>query len=422
MRRSSRENRAALYMRLSKDDERTKESQSISTQRKMLRSYALENGFEIAGEYADDGYSGTTFDRPKFSEMIGDIEKGLIDIVIVKDLSRLGRDYIKSGYYTDIYFPENGIRFIAVNDGLDSKYEDNDIAPFKNVINELYARDISRKIRSALKTKMKDGAYIGSFAPYGYKKSNDNKNRLLIDAPAAENVREIFTLAAQNISPSEIADTLNRRKVSTPSKYCGRTLYTSRGEWTSSMVCSILKNTVYLGHTSQGKTRKSSHKSRRQFYVNKSEWIVVENTHEAIIPKELFKKVQKRAPSRNIKLDKTFSNAFSGIAKCGDCGRNMSVTSSGSGRYLVCSGYKMKGKKECESHAIRYDTLNEAVRRDMCALGLINKDEPLIKKVLEKYIENIEICHAEKSCENTTSKTQRIKIKYRLNRDKYSRM
>jgi len=367
---------AALYMRLSKEDG-AKESQSISTQRRMLKRYASENGFHVIKEYIDDGYSGTNFDRPAFLSMINDIESKVINTVIVKDLSRLGRDYIKSGYYTDVYFPHKRVRLISINDGFDSMQKEDDIIPFKNVINELYARDISRKIRSALKTKMHDGAYIGSFAPYGYRKSPTDKNKLIIDEETSKTVKAIFNLKREGISVSDIADILNKNSIPSPAAYKG---ISSQNKWTASSIYSILRNPVYLGHTVQGKTRKASHKSKSQLYVPKEEWICVKDTHEAIISYELFH--SDKSPNDNI---------FSGKIHCGTCGKKMSITRSGNIIYFVCSSYKAHGKQVCESHLIRYDEIIDKVKSDMVSKGLLKTDDQLTKTDIEKYIADIEI-------------------------------
>ena len=236
---SNRKNyRAGLYMRLSKDDG-VGESSSITTQRKILRAYAEEHGFSVYDEYMDDGWSGTNFERPEFKRMISDIEAGHINLVLTKDLSRLGRDYITAGQYTEIYFPSKGVRYIAINDGYDSDSPYTDIAPFKNVINEMYARDTSRKIRSAFSAKMQGGSYIGNFAPYGYQKDPGDKNHLVPDPVTAPIVQRLFRLAEAGTGLSEIARLLNGEGVVTPAVYRCMTHpylkmedYTKRREWT----------------------------------------------------------------------------------------------------------------------------------------------------------------------------------------------
>ena len=366
---------AALYMRLSKDDDGVSESASIGTQRKMLRSYAEENGFLIHDEYIDDGFSGTNFNRPSFQRMLVDIESGYINMVITKDLSRLGREYIATGQYTEIYFPEHNVRYIAINDGYDSLNQYNDIAPFKHVINEMYARDTSKKIRSAFATKMKEGSFIGNFAPYGYQKDPVNKNHLIVDYEVAPVVQELFHMAESGFRPSEIADCLNTRGILTPAMYrCIKhpyldlENYSQRQEWTSSMVCKILKNIVYLGHMAQGKTTKVSFKSQVTLSKPSEEWYIVKDTHEPLISQETYDIVRSRSVSRKITPKNQFQNIFSGIAKCMDCKRNMSSTGTrkkGSIYNLVCGGYKLYGSKECTNHFIDYEVLYDVVLREL---------------------------------------------------------
>lgn len=363
--------KAALYMRLSKDDDGTSESASITTQRKMLRSYAADQGFQVFDEYVDDGWSGTNFDRPDFKRMIADIEAGKVNLVLTKDLSRLGRDYITAGQYTEIYFPSKGVRYIAINDGYDSDSPYTDIAPFKNVINEMYARDTSKKIRSAFTTKMRDGAYIAAFAPYGYQKDPADKNHLVVDTQSGKIVKQIFRLAANGALPIEIARTLNAQGTPSPAVYRCMThegldvnQYSQRQEWTSATITKMLRNVVYLGHTAQGKTTKVSFKSHLTVSNPRAEWIVIENTHEALVDAETFDLVRRRSASRTCGKKGAFYNLFSGIAKCADCGKNMSATGTrkkGSPANLICGGYKLYGADQCSNHFIDYNVLYEIV-------------------------------------------------------------
>lgn len=363
--------KAALYMRLSRDDDGAAESVSITTQRKMLRSYAADNGYLVFDEYVDDGWSGTNFDRPDFKRMIADIEAKKINLVITKDLSRLGRDYITTGQYTEIYFPSKGVRYIAINDGYDSDSPYTDIAPFKNVINEMYARDTSKKIRSAFTTKMRDGAYIAAFAPYGYQKDPADKNHLVVDTQSGEIVKQIFRLAANGALPIEIARTLNAQGTPSPAVHRCMThegldvnQYSQRQEWTSATITKMLRNVVYLGHTAQGKTTRVSFKSHLTVSNPRDEWIVVENTHEALVDAETFDLVRRRSASRTCGKKGAFYNLFSGIAKCADCGKNMSATGTrkkGSPANLTCGGYKLYGADECSNHFIDYNVLYEIV-------------------------------------------------------------
>lgn len=364
--------KAALYMRLSKDDG-AGESASITTQRKMLRCYAAEKGYAVYDEYVDDGWSGTNFDRPGFLRMIADIEAKRVNLVITKDLSRLGRDYITAGQYTEIYFPSKGVRYIAINDGYDSDSPYTDIAPFKNVINEMYARDTSKKIRSAFHTRMREGAFIGAFAPYGYRKDPEDKHRLLIDERAGEVVREMFRLARDGKLPIEIARQFNGRNIPSPAVYRSMNRpelqeRTERREWTSATVTKMLRNVVYLGHTAQGKTTKVSFKSHLTVNNPREDWILVKNTHEPLVDEETFDIVRRRSASRTCEKTGGFSNIFSGLAKCADCGHNMSTTGTrkkGAKANLTCGGYKLHGSDACSNHFIDYDVLSGIVRESL---------------------------------------------------------
>lgn len=378
---------AALYMRLSKDDEGSGESSSITNQRNLLAAYAKEHGYLIYDDYVDDGFSGTNFNRPAFKRMIQDIEDKKINLILTKDLSRLGRDYIQTGEYTEVYFPSKKVRYIAVNDGFDSESQYTDIAPFKNVVNEMYARDTSKKIRSAFSVKMRNGSYIGNFAPYGYRKDPNDKNHLIPDESSAEVVRKIFTLAAEGTKPAEIARILNSRNILTPALYrcsvhpqlCADN-YAQRKEWTAATITKLLRNIVYLGHMAQGKTTKVSFKSKLTLRNTRQDWIVVENTHEPIVSGELFEMAQKRMKSRTCEKKGQFCNIFSGIAKCAHCGRNMSAVGTrrkGSPANLACGGYKLYGSKECSNHFIDYNVLYNIVLqevRDQAKLTPMERD------------------------------------------------
>lgn len=386
---------AALYMRLSKDDDRTLESASISTQRKMLRAYAREHGYEVFGEYIDDGYSGTNFNRPEWERLLKDIEAKQVNLIIIKDLSRLGRDYIMTGQLTELYFPSKKVRCIAINDGYDSDCPYNDIAPFKNMVNEMYARDTSKKIRSAFQTKIKEGAFIGNFAPYGYIKDPNDKNHLIIDPVTAPVVREIFLRAENGESPFKIAKGLNERKVETPLQYRIMTHpHLKKDEaskaplWTSGTICKMLSNEVYLGHIVQGKTMKLSFKSHMTLSQPRNEWIVVKNKHEAIVNQEIYDHVSKRSIPRKKHEKSEFHNIFSGLVICKDCQRKMSVTGNHkrtNSHELVCSGYKQFGKKTCTSHKISYETLYEVVSEEIKRLlDLTEKRQEELFNALKK--------------------------------------
>ena len=355
---------AGLYLRLSRDDDKLGESASISTQRRMLAAYAKEHGYLVYAEYVDDGYSGTSFDRPGFQRMIRDIESKKINMVITKDLSRLGRDYITAGQYTELYFPSKGVRYIAVNDGYDSDSPYNDLAPFQHVINEMYARDASKKIRSALQSKIAAGCFIGNFAPYGYQKDPENKNHLLVDPSTAQVVQYIFQQAELGFRPADIARELNRRGVPCPALHRCQTHpgldaanYSRRLEWTPSTIGKMLRNICYLGHMAQGKTSKLSFKAHATIEKPREDWVVVEHTHEPLVSREAFDLAGQRMASRTKRPAGGFHNIFSGIAKCADCGPNMSITSAHGVYRLACGAYKLRGTAGCTNHFIDYETL-----------------------------------------------------------------
>ena len=370
------EPRAALYLRLSRDDEGAGESASIVSQRDLLRAYADAHGYAVAGEYVDDGYSGTSFDRPAFQRMLRDIEAGRLDLVLTKDLSRLGRDYIRAGEYTELYFPAHRVRYIAVNDGYDSENgQSAEFAPFRHVVNELYARDASKKIRTAFAARMLNGRYIGHYAPYGYRKDPADKNHLLPDEGAAPTVREIFARAADGARPADIARGLDARGVPPPAAYRamntpGLTPPAPDARWQAATIGKLLRNPVYLGHLAQGKTRKVSFKSKTTVRNPREDWVVVRDTHEPLVSEACFDAVQARLRGRALPRENGFCNLFSGLARCADCGRGMSTVGTrkkSSPAALACGGYKLRGTAACSNHFIDYNALYalvlDAVRR-----------------------------------------------------------
>lgn len=363
----------ALYMRISREDGDVSESASIENQRKILRNYAKDNGFIIYDEYTDDGFTGTDFERPEFKRLKEDIITGKIGIVLTKDFSRLGRNTGQVMTMLDDFFVRNGVRYISITEGIDTLSSDitGMLAPMLSFTNELYSGDISRKINASFAAKMREGEFIGAFAPYGYKKDPENKNHLLPDEEAGEIVKRVFFLAKEGASPKQIADMLNGERVPTPSKYRFKTHIHLDEEsqkisekWKTETVSRLLRNEVYLGHTVQGKTHKISFKSRHIENVPKDKWIAVLNTHKALVDRETWDIVRKRMESRTRVRSGGFSNLFSGIAKCADCGRNMSTVGIGKKghRYnLNCGGYKQSGPDACLTHCISYDDLYNIV-------------------------------------------------------------
>lgn len=280
----------ALYLRLSREDgERQIESQSIANQRAYLLRYAQEHGFTVTGIFVDDGWSGTSFERPAFQRMVQEIEAGRIGTVITKDLSRLGRDYIQTGHFLERYFPEHGVRYIAVNDRIDTgEQEGNDLAPFLSVVNDMYARDISKKVRAALSIRKETGQFIGSVPPFGYRKDPQQRGKLRIDAQTAPVVRLIYRAYLRTGQITQVVRALNARQIPPPSK---KKKEPSAG-WNDVTVRRILSNPTYAGHLTQNRTRKISHKVGKKVSLPPEEWVTVPDTHAPIIPQDMFDQVQ----------------------------------------------------------------------------------------------------------------------------------
>lgn len=368
---------ATLYLRLSRDDGDKEESNSITGQRELLRDYISQRPeFREYAVRVDDGFSGSTFERPSFQKMIEDVKAGRTDCIIVKDLSRFGRNYLDAGEYIEKIFPFLGVRFIAVNDNYDSlgdkKASDDLIIPFKNLINEAYCRDISVKIRSQLEIKRKNGQFLGSFAAFGYLKDEQNKNKLVVDQYAADIVRDIFKWKLEGVSPQDIADALNKLGVLSPMEYkrsLGMKFTTSfktnsKALWSAGTVIRVLKNPIYTGVLIQGKETTPSYKVHKRVTKDESEWSVIEDSHEAIISKIDFDSVQKvlKCDTRRSPGGKAVG-LFSGMIFCGDCGASMvrKTVPAGDKKYVyyVCSAHKQD--KSCSPHRMRDITLEEIV-------------------------------------------------------------
>ena len=368
---------ATLYLRLSRDDGDKEESNSITGQRELLRDYISQRPeFREFAVRVDDGFSGSTFERPSFQKMIEDVKAGRTDCIIVKDLSRFGRNYLDAGEYIEKIFPFLGVRFIAVNDNYDSlgdkKASDDLIIPFKNLINEAYCRDISVKIRSQLEIKRKNGQFLGSFAAFGYLKDEQNKNKLVVDQYAADIVRDIFKWKLEGVSPQDIADALNKLGVLSPMEYkrsLGMKFTTSfktnsKALWSAGTVIRVLKNPIYTGVLVQGKETTPSYKVHKRITKDESDWSVIEDSHEAIISKIDFDSVQKvlKCDTRRSPGSKAVG-LFSGMIFCGDCGASMVRKTVPAGEkkyvYYVCSVHKQD--KSCSPHRIRDNALEEIV-------------------------------------------------------------
>ena len=373
---------AAIYVRLSKEDGDIKdaakaESNSISNQKNLIKDFLKDKeDIVVVSEHVDDGYSGSNFERPAFQMMLEDIKKGIVDCVIVKDLSRFGREYIDSGRYIERLFPALGVRFIAVNDNYDSlegkDQSDEIIIPFKNLINDAYCRDISIKIRSHLEVKRKNGEYIGSFTSYGYRKSGDDYHKIVIDPYAAGVVRDIFKMKLHGMSQDGIAKRLNEAGILPPAEYKASTGSSYRtgfqtkekSEWTSVMVRRILTNEVYIGNLVQGKRTTPNHKVKKTVLKEECDWVRIEKNHEPVVGDREFEIVQ-RLLSMDTRTAPEQEGVYplSGLAVCGDCGMPMvRKTSTVSGKtyaYYVCSTHK--AEKKCSPHRIAADKLEETV-------------------------------------------------------------
>ena len=369
----------ALYCRLSQEDENKGDSNSIQNQRAILEKYAKDNGFENIQIFIDDGYSGVSFNRPDFQRLLEMMEQGKVATLITKDLSRLGRNYIEVGNYTEMLFPRWNVRYIAVNDNYDSLYsEGNEFAPFKNLFNEWFARDTSKKIRAVVKAKAERGERVSTQIPYGYKKDPDVKGHLLIDEETAPIVRRIFELCAQGMGPTNIGNVLRDEKIFKPTirRYHEQGIYGTVTDtdkpygWTAETIGRILKNEVYLGHTINCRTRVISYKDKRQVDVPKSEQYRFENTHEAIIDQETWDAVQKVREGKRRRNNMGELDKYSGLLYCADCGsklyfvRGKSIKPSDYN--FICSRYRKHiGEQLCTAHRIREVALDEIILEEI---------------------------------------------------------
>mgnify|MGYP001026220731 FL=1 len=368
----------AIYCRLSRDDELTGESNSIVNQKAILKKYAKEQGFRNIQFFVDDGYSGANFNRPNWNCMIELVKDNKIGVIIAKDMSRIGRNYLEVGLYTEMLFPEHDVRFIAVNSGVDSaNQQDNDFTPFLNIINEFYVKDSSKKVKAVMKQKGESGEYLTTNPPYGYMKDPDNpKRHWIVDDEAAAVVRQIFAWCMAGFGPSQIAKKLKEAKVDCPTVHwmkMGRNAPAKTPDnpydWAPRTITGILEKMEYLGHMVNFKTRKQSYKSKKKIENPPEQWKIFENTHEAIIDEETFTRVQelrknKRRPARTGK-----TNMFSGLVRCADCGEKLYYCTSNSFEtrqdHFVCSTSRKKGKEVCDTHFIRAVVLEEGTLQHM---------------------------------------------------------
>ena len=420
--RADRDKKTFAYLRLSREEAQSGESASIKNQRLMITNYCSQHGLNLVRTFVDDGWSGGNFERPGFQEMMQELEKGRADIVITKDLSRLGRDMVEASYYAEQYYPEHGIRYIAIADNFDTEHE-NIMAPFQFAMNEVYLRDGSRKVKDVLRTKREQGQYCAC-PPYGYKKEKGNKNHLVPDEVTAPVVQRIFRQAANGDSSRRIALDLNQDGIIPPLKY--RVLYrddfsevgASRMSdiWNYTTVKRILKNRVYLGHTVLGRSRKVSVKSKKKVAIPKEDWAVTENTHEALVTTEIFELAQEnlgRGTSCYKAYDHVRKSIFSGIAVCSKCGYSLcscgTVYKGEREKYwfLSCTHQRKEIANPCDGVRIRYADLVEVVRQELSYVISLSDDQiqAMAKAAIDREVSEDNLA---------LKKVQREKAKARL--------
>jgi len=402
----------ALYERLSRDDELSGDSNSIINQKKLLEKYAMEQGFTNLAHYTDDGWSGTNFERPDWKRLLGDIEDGRIDCVIVKDMSRIGRNYLQVGFYTDVLFREKQVRFIAITNGVDSiNAESNEFAPFLNIMNEWYVRDTSRKIKSVLRAKGMEGKHLTSNAIYGYRKDPEDSSHWLIDEEAAATVRRIYQLIVEGLGPSQIARLLTSEKVERPSYYLTKQgLGTCRGScdmskpytWTSSTITDMVKKQEYMGHTVNFRNYKESYKDKLSKKVDPKDWVIFENTQDAIVDEDTWNMVQEIRKTKKQPCKRGYVNPLTGLMFCADCGAKMYNHRTGgyekkdadgnpTGKYTNaqdnyhCSTYSLNKTNfvdKCTQHHVRTDVVRELILETIkatCGFVLEHENEFIAK-------------------------------------------
>ena len=390
----------------------------------MLRDFATEQGFHIVGEYIDDGWSGTNFDRPDFQRMIDDIEDGKINCVITKDLSRLGRNYILTGQYTEIYFPSKNVRYIAISDDVDSDKGESDIAPFRNILNEMVARDTSKKVKAAMRVKFNNGEYIAPAPPIGYIIDPNQKNKLIIDEETAWIPKKIFELAAHGKGPNSIARLLTAEKVFAPYWY----RYKRNGErasrfenqpeevrwqWNIKTVRGILFNEAYIGNTVHYKCKKVSFKSKKNRMTTEDEWLRVENTHEPLISKDLWDLVHTHMNARKRQTQRDEDNVFSGLVYCGECGWSLSSSNGKKqAKYLRCTKYSQRGKIACTIHFTPFKLLYGVVllRLQYWLLEVHQNQDKILDRLLQsgERQRETECKHYEKEIKRATKRKKDV--------------
>lgn len=405
----------ALYCRLSQEDALDGDSNSIINQKAILGKYASDNQHPNPKFYIDDGWSGTNFERPSFKEMINDIEGGKVKTVIVKDMSRLGRDYLKVGYFSEIFFPDNDVRLIAINDGVDSLKGDNDFTPFRNLFNDFYAKDTSKKIRAVFKSKGMSGEHLGN-PIFGYMKNPENKKQWIIDEPAAEVVRKIYDLCTGGKGPTQIANILRKEKIlTTTSHYAqlsGKPIPDNPYSWNANSVIHILERMEYIGCTVNFKTYRKSYKLKKQLQNPKENWAIFYDTQEPIISKEQWERVQELRQNKRRHTKTNKQGLFSGLIFCADCGNKLHFSTcknfNGTQDHYRCSMYK-SNTGDCSAHYIREETLKKIVLNQIFTITAMmydNADE-FFNFVAKQKLD-------EQSKEIKNKKKQIVKFKKRI--------
>lgn len=408
----------AIYIRLSKEDETSGESESIQNQKKLLTKYVKEQGYTLVDIYIDDGYTGTNFNRPGFQRMLKDIKDGKVNMVITKDLSRLSRDYIGTGEYVEKWFPLHNVRYVALTDNIDTFLDNsnNDIAPFKAILNDMYAKDLSKKIRTALHTMQSEGKWVGGCPPFGYKVDPNDKNHLVIDEIEAPIVRRIFNMFVGGIRINNIRDIFNDEKIPTFSTTRNRNFVRNGnngniyGYWCNTTIKKILQNRLYTGDMIQNRRSRLSYKYRKIICNPKENWVIVENTHEAIIDKITFNKVQKLMPKQHQRNDKKEYFLLDGLLVCADCGHNIGIRArrANGKSTTVCNYYRKynKNSRLCTSHGFDYDTLEQGVENEIRKVIHLVSNQNLELKIFKKYKKNI-------TCD--VSKKTKEKLEFEIN-------
>ena len=403
----------ALYCRLSQDDGNVGDSMSIQSQKAILEKFAREMGKIAYSFYVDDGYSGTNFQRPSFQRMIADIEDGKIDTVITKDLSRLGRNYLESGAYIEVFFPQHHVRYIAVNDGVDSEQSGGlDITPFKNILNEFYSRDISKKVKSGKHIRALEGKFMGTTAPFGYRKDPQDKNHLIVDEATAPTVRLIYSLALEGYGTNRIGKVLYERKIPKPSYY-KQEFFSQHDsgsddywyDWKQEVITRILRNPIYKGGMYVHSTSKQTFKCKGRGYIRRAEREVLENVHEAVVTKEVWQTANDII-DRHTKVKPCtsgYENIFRGLLKCPDCGQTLLIHTDNRNpdrdlldkTYYQCTTYRKKGANFCTAHRISAGDIENAIKAD------IDRHAVKAMKDKEKFINNVLLSMNESSAERS---------------------